>query len=216
MSLTYTEAGIEGKIVTDGFDKQIIILNGPPGCGKDTIADGLKRYVGQRVMFKDSLYELTYMHFGLDATLEYDYFKYTLCNDRILKEMPSKLFEKDGVWMSPREALIHTSEEIAKPLFGDDVFGNALGEKLRRSIVVVTDGGFEGEIEALKNRGYFIKIVQLHGRGNFDNDSRNYVEKNGRDISTYRVSLEDGNIQSGINNVLSIIKRPLVGGAIYG
>jgi hypothetical protein len=193
------------------FKKQIIILNGPPGCGKDTIADGLKRYVGQRVMFKDSLYELTYMHFGLDATLEYDYFKYTLCNDRILKEMPSKLFEKDGVWMSPREALIHTSEEIAKPLFGDDVFGKSLGEKLRRSIVLVTDGGFEGEIESLKNRGYFIKIVQLHGRGNFDNDSRGYVEKNDKDISTYRVLLEDDKIVAAVSALFEIIKKPLHG-----
>jgi hypothetical protein len=218
MSLTFTEAGIEGKTVsTSGFDKQIVILNGPPGCGKDTLADGTHKYFGQRQMFKNALYDLTFTHFGLDSTLlEFEYFKDMLCNDRVLKELPNKLFEYEGKWLSPREALIHTSEVIAKPLFGDDVFGKYLSDKLTASRVIITDGGFDAEIESLRKLGYFIKIVQLHGRGNFDGDSRGYISKEGYDITTYRVLLEDDNIKEGVNSIIDIVKRPLVGDVLYG
>jgi hypothetical protein len=190
--------------------KQIIILNGPPGCGKDTLAEQVLGRSEHVLRFKDSLYDLTYHHFGVGNHCKYEYFVDTMCNDRVLKETPTKLLEKEGKWFSPREALIETSENVAKPLFGKGVFGQALAERINKRdnfINIISDGGFKEEMEELRHLGYKVKIIQLHGRGSFDNDSRDYVEIDDDVYTTMRIMLREGEIAEGKESLIKAIKE---------
>lgn len=77
-----------------------VVLNGPPGCGKDTLANMLSRDgVFVKHQFKDALYEHTAKHFQVDLD---KFIKFA--SDRDLKDSKS-LAGLGG--RTPRQALIH-------------------------------------------------------------------------------------------------------------
>ena len=137
-----------------------IILNGPPGSGKDTIAQLLvqeTQFAGvdkfQQFEFKHELYKCTAEYFGveLDVFIEQ-------ATDRVLKEMPYHpltVYTSKGNLVrtyTPREALIHVSEEIIKPSMGSDYFGQAAARAVigaQAANAVFSDGGFSEEIKPL-------------------------------------------------------------------
>lgn len=157
----------------------IIVLNGPPGSGKDTIAEFLAKLYGySHIAFKDELYKEASRVSGLP----YSFVKF-LATDRKLKDLPNSNFTVSGRNVSPREFLIHVSENIIKPLKGKDYFGIKTAEKADNfSNVVISDGGFEEEFYPLadlasnSNRG--LLVVHLFKEGcTFEGDSRKYLTR---------------------------------------
>lgn len=152
---------------------KIILLNGPAGSGKDTIADHLvQEYpcMFSKQSFKESLYELTAGYFGvsLGYIIEQN-------SDRVTKETPNKFLGGK----TPREALIYASEDVYKPRYGKSVFGQKAKQRLVQSMTnVFSDSGFIEEAEPLLEQvGTDNMIcVQIERDGcSFENDSRDYV-----------------------------------------
>lgn len=165
----------------------IIILNGPPGAGKDTLGNELMKQLTDAHMhvihgrIKDILYRGTYNRYK-DLGSYDDWVK--LCNDPALKEVPKE--NLNG--LSPRGALIHESENIIKPQYGEggvveqycELLREQLPVDIANTVVVFTDGGFAYETNVIKS--YFayaqVDIVRIVKTGkNFKNDSREFIPK---------------------------------------
>lgn len=151
---------------------RVIILNGPPFSGKDDAAKHLcANYPNfHHREFKAQLFKLTKTIWGITDT-EWD-FLYTREN----KEIPSHMLGG----MSPRQALIHTSEVVIKPNYGKEYFGVYAAKTLDPGINVFSDGGFVEEIAPLiRSVGDKILVVRIHRPGHtFKGDSRSYLPDN--------------------------------------
>lgn len=149
-----------------------IIFNGPPGSGKDYIVKSLIECNSNAVSFhrefKARLYTLTMGIYGV----WYDDF-FDIYNNREQKELPQDIFEG----LSIRQAMIKVSEEVIKPVFGNDYFGIAAAKSMLPGINAFSDGGFIEEMQPIYDYtdGNMI-IIRIHADGyNFNSDSRNYM-----------------------------------------
>ena len=157
-------------------NKTVIILNGPPGSGKDTIADFIAaEFNADHLRFKTKLYAITALinNIKLDTFMRYASDKDT----------------KDSVelarGLTARQLLIETSENVIKPYYGKDYFGNDVGDsilKSDKSLFVLSDGGFPEELSSMIAAGRLnrsdVVIVKLYRNGcNFDKDSRSYFDE---------------------------------------
>lgn len=122
----------------------LVILNGPPGCGKDHAGGVLRDRVLPRLSsgkaglykFARVLKERTHALYGR-PDLAWDAFENC-------KDVPNDFF----LGLTPRQAYIEVSERYFKPLHGKDVYGRLLAadpEFLSADIAVITDGGFDAE-----------------------------------------------------------------------
>ena len=149
----------------------IIVLNGPPRCGKDTIAGLIKQRLTLCVEFKMSMVMKRYIPdiFGLS-----DVQRRAI---ELYKDEPEGIFNG----MSWREVQISFSEDWMKPKFGKDIFGRLAAQRMKGLIanhIVVSDSGFNEEL---------IPVIQAFGANNvivwriyrpgcsFKNDSRDYL-----------------------------------------
>ena len=182
--------------------KVVLIMNAPPGAGKDTLAgdDDWCQLVGdilladyqfdkggrfscdvEHISFKSGMFDIlpSVLHVGLDPDGVSEF--YDRYDDRALKEQP---WDKLG-GLSPRQFMIFLSENFMKVVFGKDVFGKfsarlasypvygAGGE-----VCVFSDGGFTEEVnEVAKAVGAEnVYVLQWEAEGcSFDNDSRRYL-----------------------------------------
>lgn len=162
---------------------KVIILNGnSPRSGKGTCAKILsewaedKGYSYETPEFKDKLIELTAITLGISVEEFLDGYD-MLAKDYVAEpkvEYPIetlihalyrewwkdvKLYGLGDKRVSKREALIHVSENLIKPNFGEDYFGKALANSISPMVdlAFVADGGFVAEVEA---------VVQEVGLGN--------------------------------------------------
>jgi hypothetical protein len=171
--------------------KKIYILNAPPRCGKDTIAQELIRSFGcYQGSFKEPLFEVVAVACGYwvgDFIHRYN-------NVEGWKDKPQ--FNGKSI----RDLMIHTSENYLKPFFGKDYFGVQLANDLKHNttehdIVVVSDGGFEEEVLVLiKEFGYDkVEVLQISREGftNFEGDSRNWINIKG--VKTVKFDTTNGN-----------------------
>jgi hypothetical protein len=152
---------------------KIIIFNGPPGSGKDTLADILeKKYHCAHIRFKDGLVPLVLAAYHVDQ--EWFSAHYT----RELKDRPCT--ELAG--MSPRQALINMSENVIKPAFGEAAFGLIAVKRINpEQMTVFSDGGFVSELRPIIDAigAKHTLIIQLSRPGcTFENDSRSYYPEN--------------------------------------
>lgn len=145
---------------------RLLLLNGPPGVGKDTLALELSKRPGYRVFHVAT--ELRRMASRLynawPAWFEFD------------KESPQDRLEG----RTKREVLIALSERYVKPVHGEEYLGSILNRELRGLpegevlVAVIADSGFVAEARPLL-RGWTGELVRLHRRGfDFSRDSRAY------------------------------------------
>jgi hypothetical protein len=149
----------------------IIIFNGPPGSGKDAAASFFETRGFQHLSFKSQLFRETIEYFGVP----HDWFMKDYDN-RAIKERPEHALQG----MSRREALIHVSEEIIKPVEGPDYFGRCVAEEISSDQdYVISDGGFIEELMPIINKlgADNIVLVQLTRDGcDYSSDSRRYFD----------------------------------------
>ena len=170
----------------ESYLMQIILFNSPPGSGKTTAAqllyDVFDKYEDVHVFkyaFSRPLKEATHAMYGIDYP--WDAFEPT-------KDLPQEKF----FGLTPRQAYIKVSEEMVKPVLGNDHWGKvfaAHAEKFNmligETVIIISDCGFKSEVDALKKKigADNITLVRLTREGtSFVNDSRSYVED--KDIFT--------------------------------
>ena len=151
---------------------KVIILNGPAGCGKDTLARALVEmgFAKGVASFKNPMFNIAMAALGQDAYREFlDGY-----DDRARKEKPEGFLNG----LSRRQFMIAISEQFIKPVFGDDYFGKYLAGNLPDGdeVFVVSDGGFASEVAPIVAAGHDVRIVRLHRDCHtFEGDSRGYL-----------------------------------------
>jgi hypothetical protein len=163
------------------FDRPLVIaLNGPPGVGKDTLAEALlsehPNLFNQlsikapllNMAYKDPIYGHVIAHAWAPGA-EYG-----------LKDMPVLL--ANGDVMTPRTMLINIATHIRHE-YGDGYFARKAAEKIvemgSKRIIIITDIGFECERRELEVCCDVI-LVRIERVGHtFQNDSRAYLPMRG-------------------------------------
>lgn len=152
----------------------VIVLNGCPMSGKDFIGNKLsKMFTPSPVMvkFRTHVDELLCERLGIseEELMEWDKRenKDTLRPDKLLG-------------MTLREARIHQSEVLTKPVLGKDYFGRVVAERIETyhkthgaAIYIITDGGFYDEVKHLFNDNTDVYLYTLSRNGtDWKGDSR--------------------------------------------
>jgi hypothetical protein len=154
---------------------KFILLNGPPGCGKDTAASRLVPY-------------LNFVHLKFAAPIKRMVAGLLQCSMSELeatKDIPNRMLRHEDLHTTrddtPRQLLIALSEELLKPRYGNSYFGTALWAEATASsgeLFIISDCGFESEVGRLiRSAGASnCLLIQIYRQGcNFDNDSRSYL-----------------------------------------
>lgn len=176
---------------------KVIILNGPAGCGKDTLAWALVEmgYAKGGTSFKYPMFNIALATLGPDAYHDFlDGY-----NDRARKEKPEGFLNG----LSRRQFMIAISEQFVKPVLGDDYFGKYLAENLPDGdeVFVVSDGGFASEVTPVVAAGHDVRIVRLHREGyTFDEDSRGYLYGISG-VKDYDIYIIPGDVMSNVSDI---------------
>jgi hypothetical protein len=145
---------------------KVILLNGPPESGKDTIAHVLETLIGESAVLKFAQPIIDHMQSTYGVS----------CVDGEDKNQPCEALGGK----SRRQYAIDWSEDWIKPRFGVDWFGRqalAAATSSRAEVVVFSDSGFIDEsIPVVKALGLHNCIqVRLTRPGcDFSNDSRSH------------------------------------------
>jgi len=195
---------------------QVVLFNGPPKSGKDTIADALVQAVGPTwaVNYKLSsvLKATARVMFSLSDT------QYNAVERPENKD--TKVYYLAG--RSWREVLISLSEGYIKPTYGEGFFGLATAKALNTfsssgySHVFISDSGFKEEAETLVTMcpTCNFTLVRLHRAGtDFSNDSRSYWP-NQKHVETHPYTLmrevsimNEGTVDQAVRDILSRLER---------
>jgi hypothetical protein len=162
--------------ITSVSDARVVLLNGPPGSGKDTAGLAITRTFNSSIMkFAGPIKRAVHADFNLPPDTPDDIFEN--CKD----DPNPALFGH-----IPRKEYIHKSEQDMKPRFGPDFYGLLALRTLWRDyergtrLFVVTDSGFASEAEPIVNfvgrlNCLLIRIyAELRGK-TFQGDSRSYI-----------------------------------------
>lgn len=165
----------------------LILLNGPPRCGKDTSAKILRSLIPGAWDFKLSrrLKEMTHGLYGIGANIQ-GRWHWPAPHDWFEKRKDEPLPEFRG--LTPRQAYIHVSEKYVKPVHGEGALGTWLAEEIARNppaVATVSDSGFRAEAErlvaAFPGEVGLIRIVPTMADGRYlddpwAGDSRGYIQ----------------------------------------
>lgn len=175
--MSFVLSGIGAKPTTK--IAKVVIFNGPPRCGKDTICDLLKSKFEKSVIrtrFAETLKQGAHALLGLSVPTE-------AFND--VKDVKQELLN-NHTW---REWYIWIAEHCMKQFLGDEAFGKILVSRLSAmedeglftsdKVVVLSDCGFEQEMAPVVR--HFGEdncvLIRIHRQGHdFSNDSRGYVQ----------------------------------------
>ncbi len=176
---------------------KVVVCNARPRSGKDEVAKHMMRvintegsnYTCYQRAFKDELFKVAANIVGItvDELLE----GYDLATEEAMisvknqyKRTQAAIHYHEVKWfkdvplytvgdktLSTRELLIHASENVAKPLCGDDVFGKALTNNLpEEGLVIVTDSGFVRELLPVIEKVGKENVLVLRLHRKLDND----------------------------------------------
>lgn len=165
----------------------IILLNGPPGSGKDTAAEhllkGLNSIENAVAMFERfSMPNKRAFAGTVNAHVDY---KGIVSEWEPRKDEPSDLLGGK----SYRNWQQDFSEKFMKPLYGEDIFGKLLIERVKPAVayvqelgrdpfVLVPDSGFQLEVDTLLPMlgEWDIHLIRITSRGTYVHDTRQFVE----------------------------------------
>lgn len=185
-----------------------ILLNGPPNVGKDTLANLLVGVGFSKMEFKARLYKDTA-----------DYFIVSLqelirrATDRVLKDTvwPALYLSVPGgrpKYLTPRQALIHVSENVMKPLHGKTHYGDVAAQAcLEQNLTqaAFSDSGFPEEAQPIFDTYQNVFIFHLYRDGcSWGSDSRNYLQGF---PNTYRLDLVKDRPGEAIHEILNTLDR---------
>lgn len=206
---------------------KVVLFNAPPRAGKDTASDlgadlvereeidGLLHSL--QFKFASPLFSAVQGLFGLDTATWVK-----LYNDH--KDEPSDHL----MGMSPREAMIWMSEDVAKPKFGRNFFGRIASKQIGRHVskwpyselvddlaIFYSDCGFSEEVvEVVQSVGAddcFLVRIERPGC-TYVSDSRNYInpEEVGIADDNFFIVENSGSLddlESRLEDILSIISK---------
>lgn len=206
------------------MNKVVVLLNGPPRSGKDTIAT----YMEETFYALDPNFRWTKKNGIYQTVIQCKAARplYTLCEGAFgiedwedmlapdKKEVPCS----ECFGMSPREAMIWFSEEVMKPKFGPQVFGDLAVKQMRAEaltasfydsfcVYIFSDSGFEAEVARVVE--YVGKenalLVNLHRPGcDFKGDSRGYLDGKRLGVANMTVA-NDGTIEDAAHPIMEWI-----------
>jgi hypothetical protein len=194
--------------------KQVVILNAPPMSGKDTIADLMVKHLkATKREFKESLYEAFAEHYRMPLNLVKG-----ICTNRETKDTLLSYFsEQHGI--TPRQGLIYVSEEVYKPNFGMDYFGQQAANKLISGVNVFSDGGgWWSELAPIVYKSDRVLVCRLYRNGyDFSTDSRDYYDedtmpddiKSGGKLQLCDIHLEENKPYVALDAIARILKENL-------
>lgn len=180
----------------------VIVLNAPMKSGKDYLSDLLVGIMEQNGIpaahreVKEMLFSVAIKAAGITPQL------WTAIYDRHYKEEPSPYLMIDGKHVSPREWMIHCSEDLIKPVFGKHAFGDAAVNALRKDypegegVIIYSDGGFIEEVERLSEYAYStggdFMLVRVHREGyGWGIDSRSYLNLALNNVRGYEMDIDN-------------------------
>lgn len=188
------------------FNTIAVLLNGPPGIGKDTIADAIcTRFpLMHKMEYKAGLRRATAQRYHVCQDVADALFA-----DRKQKDKPNSHFK----FLTPRDALIETDTHL-KALHGRSMVGEWAATAVQDAIqyenkhyFIFSDSGFKPEAEMVAEKVDFLIVVNLlHPDFNFDNDSRDYITMDGVNSCTVQYQRNDGAIDQdakAINDLIS-------------
>lgn len=161
--------------------QKVIIFNAPPRAGKDiAVRHCLSKFSNSsHHSFKTPLLQETWSAFGLEpAHIEYWKEMYDLPHIDGGWMKDRKMLYLNGQAFSMREALIHTSEVLVKPVKGADYFGFCVAEGLQEGLNLFSDGGFKEELQPIIEKVGVenVVVIRIHREGHtFEGDSRSYL-----------------------------------------
>lgn len=161
----------------------IILFNGPPGCGKDTAAFSIYRH-----------------RFDFPGTIRFD--RMSMPNKRAFAATFGGTVNQFGInlkWEERKDGMSHLlngksyrqwqidfSESFMKPLYGEAIFGRLFVHRHQHRMeddyytVLVPDCGFQIEADKLRADLPFARLllVKIYREGcDFSKDSRGYIER---------------------------------------
>ena len=157
----------------------VILLNGAPGAGKDTVAN---------LVQQDPICE------RFDNVLNWKFAAPLKMGAHILLGLRQHIgaYEDtkdqklgDFFGKTPREVYIALSETFMKPLFGQNVFGKVAANRLKElagsdTVVTFSDCGFVDEVKEIfpiLRPQDKVALIRIRRPGKtFENDSRSYLE----------------------------------------
>lgn len=162
----------------------VLVMNGPPGSGKDCGATYLANAYGFYVLeMKAPLRELAVQMASLGWEGDPGGIRdelWRIENDRNRKENEVVKAFGNRTW---RQFLIWISEGICKPIFGKDIFAVTVRKAIDEIMalnpeanIVFSDLGFPEELQAIEAEAGSTTIIYLHRSGcTFKGDSRSYI-----------------------------------------
>ena len=175
---------------------KVIVLNGPPQCGKDTIGKELVKSIDKAIQgeFKGLLLKILKQTLNLsDDTFDMMY------ANRELKDVKQPFFNGKSI----RDIMISISEDYIKPMLGQDYIGKYELTKIKRGnakCIIYTDGGFYDEIRPLlEDDSIELHVIQIHREGcSFSGDSRGWLV--GDYLFPIRIN-NDGSVQEAVESI---------------
>lgn len=186
---------------------KVIILNAPPRSGKDTIQSLLvqQRNIAPGI-FKRAMFQIAAAILGES--------NYQIFMEYYESDQKDSAHLSILAGMTCREFMIWISEDVIKPKFGKKHFGMLAAEHFDdleeqgNGSVIVSDGGFPDEVEALIDAGHEVIIVRMHRVGfDFSKDSRDYIHLSPQyreQASEYDIRLIDGEPQEAVDMICQL------------
>jgi hypothetical protein len=187
-----------------------VLINGPKRSGKTSLANAIVEcneefvdnalVVGFSYHLKHLVHTIYLGESGMFKNL--DYF-----DD--VKEEPQEVL--DG--MSWREAYIHYSERVIKPLHGDYWFARQLVHKIKQrgiNLVLVPDSGFRKEAEyVVREAGANnVLLLRMHRDGHdFAGDSRGYIDLSDLGVRCVSIQNVEGDMEHMHAAVITMVKE---------
>ncbi len=169
---------------------KILLLNGPPRAGKDTISEMLKN-ANSSFVHQEKFAAPMKRVVPLVYSVPLDHWRTNL-DTAANKDLPcAEFFDK-----TPREVQIALSEDYLKPLHGDTIFGKLLVRRLNMILggltdcAVISDSGFVQEAEQIVRKfgAQNVQLWKIYREGcDYEGDSRSYIDLTHLGIETYQV-----------------------------